>query len=101
MAGLEILFACLERGLALRCEPLRPVRGLKDQGHQKFVLSSERQGRQDLVLRRKSDLGGPDLYRRLGRVFASNKAEKSTGSGNEPYSRFLSAITHGSFFGPI
>jgi len=58
------------------------------------VLGIDRQGGQDLILRRKSDLGGPDLHRGLGGIFTTSKAQKYTGSGEKPNSRFLRAIFH-------
>jgi hypothetical protein len=98
MAGLEILLARVERGLTLRRKLLGPVWGLDNQRPQSFVLRIDWQQRQDLVLRWQSDLRGPDLYRRLGRVFTTGKAEKNPGSNEKPTYRFLCAISHGCIF---
>ena len=101
MAGLKILLARVERGLAVCRKPLSAVRGLSDKWYQNFLLCTEWQRRQDLILRWQSNLGWPDLHRRFGRVFTTCKSEKNTGSNEKPLDRFLSAISHGSILEPI
>src|SRR5579864_2111414 len=99
MAGLEILLARVERGLTLCRKLLRPIgQRLNHKRPQNFVLGINWQRRQNLVLRWQSDLRWPDLYRRLGRIFTTSKAEKNTGSNEEPTYRFLIAISHGVYF---
>ena len=79
-AGLKVQLACFKRRPTLGLKPIGPIRCDANQRRDVFKLRIDRQWRQWLLLRRRSNLNRMDLDLVPGRIFTPRGACKHTSS---------------------